>query len=157
MRECVDSTIKVERRRTRGGEREAAGSRAMREGICLTYAVSNYNGYNGIICLRIVAAKHCCTVKCSTTNVHHGHRYISLSVPFSYIWSCGFKCIVQSLDSACRYTYTYMHIHQYICELCAMCAEKYCIFRSYAEPITKLHTEWQMKWTRCKIVRFTRR
>lgn len=75
---CVDLTIKVGRRRTRGEERETARSSVRREGICLTYATSNYNGYNGIICLHIVAAKHCCTVKRSTTSVHHAHRDASL-------------------------------------------------------------------------------
>ena len=34
-------------------------------------ASSNYDRYSGIICLRIVAAKHCCAAKRSTTIGHH--------------------------------------------------------------------------------------
>lgn len=64
--------------RSRG---ERGEKRTRREGM----PVSNYNGYNGIICLRIVAAKHCCTVKCFTINVHRAHNYILLLS--SCVWS----------------------------------------------------------------------
>lgn len=110
---CVDLAIKTEQEkekdRLRGQEinEERDGERE-----CPTYAVSNYNGYNGIICLRIVAAKHCYTMKCSTINVHRAHSYILL--PSSNMYSpCGLKRIVHSLNSACRciYTHTHMHAH----------------------------------------------
>lgn len=136
----------MKRRRTRGGERETAGSRAMREGICLTYAASNYNGYNGIICLRIVAAKHCCIVKCSTTSVHHVHWYIPLFLSAMFGPADSNALYNLSIRPADTSIYTHILINTH--ESCAMCVEKCCIFRSYANPITRLRNDIRNdKWS----------
>lgn len=112
-RKCVDLAIKVgqekEKDRLSGQEKseERDGERK-----CRTYAASNYNSYNGIICLRIVAAKHCCTVKCSTINVHRAHSFSLL--PSSAVYGpCGLKCIAHSLNMACRCIYAHMHTYTF--------------------------------------------
>jgi len=110
-RKCVDLAIKTEQEKEKDRLRgQETSEERDRERECPTYAVSNYNGYNGIICLCIVAAKHCCTVKCSTINVHRTHSYILLRSSNMY-GPCGLKRIVYSLDSACRCIYT----HTYTC------------------------------------------
>lgn len=75
-------------------------------------------GYNGIICLRIVAAKHCCTLKCCTINVHRAHSHILLpsSAAVAVYGPCGLKRIVHPLNSACRCNYEHV---QRVRELCA--------------------------------------
>lgn len=124
-----------EKERTRGIRRSAHSKRETQKGRseqreCPMCAASNYGGYNGIICLRIVAAKHCCAVKCSTTGVHRAYREAYPSVLFRRIVLPRTQTrTVHPLDSVRRYTHTQTCTCMFVKGgSCAMYTDKHSIF-----------------------------